>query len=294
MKFKGLQMATLLSVALFGAHSASASSAYMAAGGIFATKYPGNTTTCFVCHTGSPGTFTAYGTQFKAAGGTGGGAGTVAQLTAIDGLDADGDGYTNGQEVNGTSDLNLNTSSPFTVAATASATAVTDTVLTNFVVTGDSYATAQVFTDPYSLATAGSTQIIGNESLTINNAPVDVYHKSSGVDNTMTLYMVDPYGVGTVSPQGTGWTANADGSLHIVALAPGTTSVTGVMVRSIPTTTVTGTTTPITTTGDNENDSDNEGSSSTGVGCVTGQLSTPLIIFLAMLSLVFVVRRKNS
>jgi len=289
MKLKHLTgMGVALNIMLI-ATSANAFSSYLTD---VNTVYGSNYTNCLVCHsTAGGGTdkgVTAYANMYR----------TSHSAATVRNQDADADGYTNGQEASVNADMSNATSSPFTIAAAA--TAITDTVLPNFVVKGDAAATAQAFTDPYSLAIAGSTQIIGNESLTINNAPVDIYHKSSGVDTSMTLYMVDPYGQGTVSPMGTGWTANADGSLHIVALPSGVTSITGVMVRSVPTTATTtttpATTTPITTTGENnnENDSENDGSSSTGVGCVTAELSTPLMMFFAMLSLVFVVRRKNS
>jgi len=75
----------LASVSL-GAMSANASSS---AKGVFDGVYPGNTISCFVCHTGSPGSLTLYGVQYVSNGGTA--AGLAAAINAIDNLDADND-----------------------------------------------------------------------------------------------------------------------------------------------------------------------------------------------------------
>ncbi len=119
--------AAMLGAVSFSATTASASSTYMSTGGIVDQKYPGAnlTNSCNICHTGAPGTMTSYGNQFKnVPGGTGGGAGTVAALTAIDGLDADGDGIPNGTEITnatGTNSLDVITN------VTTGATTTTDT-----------------------------------------------------------------------------------------------------------------------------------------------------------------------
>ncbi|MDQ6988876.1 MAG: hypothetical protein Q9M19_03260 [Mariprofundaceae bacterium] len=111
MEFRKLMAAAaLMAVVSFGASTASASTAYMNDGEIFDQKYPGAhlTNSCLFCHTGTPGAMTSYGDQFKAAGGSGGGNGTLAQLTAIDGKDADGDNIANGTEItNATGTNNL-------------------------------------------------------------------------------------------------------------------------------------------------------------------------------------------
>jgi len=125
--------AAVLSALSIGATAASASTAYMSTGGIVDQKYPGAniTNSCFICHTGTPGAMTSYGNQFKNVGGTGGGLGTVAQLTAIDGLDADGDGISNGTEImnatgTGNTDVIVNPNAP----ADSSGGCVTSSVTT--------------------------------------------------------------------------------------------------------------------------------------------------------------------
>jgi len=252
-------------------------------------------TNCLICHsTAGGGTdtgVTPFANQYR----------ITHSAASIANLDADNDGFTNQQEGSVSSDLNSAASSPFTIAGAAAT--VADTVLPNFVVKGDAAAVSQTFNDPYTLATTGK-EILGGMSLTVNNAPVDVYYKAAGIDATMTLYNVDPYGQGTVSPMTTGWTANADGSLHVVALAAGATQATAVLVRTIPTVT-----TPVVTNGNNnivgennngnENDSENnnEGNNNnnsiTSGGCLASIVS-PFVMFLAMLSLSFVVRRKKD
>ncbi|MDQ6977108.1 MAG: hypothetical protein Q9M75_03245 [Ghiorsea sp.] len=118
-----------------GAAVANASTVYMDVGGIVDQKYPGAniTNSCFICHTGTPGAMTSYGNQFKNVGGTGGGLGTVAQLTAIDGLDADGDGTTTGTEITnatgtGNTDVIVNPNAP--AASSSGGGCVTSSVTT--------------------------------------------------------------------------------------------------------------------------------------------------------------------
>jgi len=276
----GMSLSGLMVVSV----AAQASSVYKT-GGIFDQKYPGNTSSCFVCHNALVSVFTAYGTQFKAVGGVGGGASTVTQLTLIDGQDADSDGFTNGQEVNGKADVNLNTSTPFTVAA-AGATA-SDSALTNVFVRGDAAATEQAFADPYSLA-AASEEIIGNVSLTINTSGVTIFAKAAGIDSTARMYAVDAQGQGTLSPT-TAWTANSDGSITVNAIA--TNPATAVLVRTIPTV-INNVTIPgsINYIGDNDGEGDD---GTTTKGCLVPG-SSPLMIFFALLTLGYLGRRKKS
>ncbi|MDX8382139.1 MAG: hypothetical protein R8M14_08525 [Ghiorsea sp.] len=247
-------------------------------------SYGASYTNCLVCHsTAGGGTdkgVTAFANQYR----------TTHSAATIAALDADNDGFTNKQEGSVSSDLNSSASSPFTIAAAA--VTVADKVLPNFVVKGDAAAVSQMFTDPYGLATAGK-EILGGMSLTVNNAPVDVYYKAAGIDATMTLYNVDTYGQGTVSPPTTGWTVNADGSLRVVALAPGATQATAVLVRTVPTivNNVINSGAGYTTGGDNDGEGD-DGGASKKAGCLTS-IASPLMMFFALLSLGFLVRRKQ-
>ena len=81
-----------------GSVPVSASNAIKAEGGLFDTMYPGNSVTCFVCHDGTPGAFTPYGYQYVSNGGTNA-EGSYMALKLIEGLDADGDGSMNIEEI---------------------------------------------------------------------------------------------------------------------------------------------------------------------------------------------------
>jgi len=104
MEFKKLMTtAAILAAMSFGATTASATTSAKA---VFDAEYgaAGSAVSCFVCHTGTPGSMTAYGNQYKAAGG--GKNGTLGAILAIDGLDADGDGVTNGAEIAAGTEIN--------------------------------------------------------------------------------------------------------------------------------------------------------------------------------------------
>ena len=105
----------MLGAMSLGAHVASASSSAKV---VFDGVYPGNTISCFVCHTGTPGSLTAYGVQYVSAGGIN--SGTTAAINAIDNLDADNDGNTNGSEIAAGTDPsgNANTASTETASVT--------------------------------------------------------------------------------------------------------------------------------------------------------------------------------
>jgi len=95
MKYKYLSTLIALCIGVSsGAYLANASSNSKA---IFDVEYPGNSITCFVCHTGTPGSLTAYGTQYINNGGFS--AGSLAAIQAIDSLDADNDGMSNGAAI---------------------------------------------------------------------------------------------------------------------------------------------------------------------------------------------------
>jgi len=251
------------------------------------TTYGSSYSNCLVCHStaggGADKGVTAFANLYK----------ITHSAANIANLDADNDGFTNKQEGSVSSDLNSAASSPFTITSTAAT--IADTASANFVVKNDAAAVSQVFNDPYGLATTGK-EILGGLSLTVHSGVTDVYYKAAGIDTTMMLYNVDTYGQGSVSPMGTGWTANADGSLHIVALAPGATQATAVLVRTIPT--VANTIASVAGTGgynyggDSDGDG-NDGSSKKTAGCLTS-VSSPLMMFFALLSLGFLVRRKKG
>lgn len=102
----------MLATVSLGAMSANAS---VSAKGVFDGVYPGNTISCFVCHTGSPGSLTLYGVQYVSNGGTA--AGLTAAINAIDNLDADNDTITNGSEIAAGTDPSGNTNTANTEEA---------------------------------------------------------------------------------------------------------------------------------------------------------------------------------
>jgi len=120
-----------------------------------------------------------------------------------------------------------------------------------------------------------------------------------------TCNATDPFGIGT--PMLTGWTVNPDGSLHIAAMSAGATSLTVVMIRNVPTAAA-----PISAPvgggynygdegSDDHGDSDEGGDDNhsnattpTIPACVSGISTTPLLMFLSLLSLTFVVARKKA
>ncbi len=109
---KTLGLSLVLTSLSLGAISAHAS---VSAKSVFDGVYPGNTISCFVCHTGSPGSLTLYGVQYVNAGGIN--SGTASAINAIDNLDADNDGNTNGSEIAAGTDPSGNTNTANTETA---------------------------------------------------------------------------------------------------------------------------------------------------------------------------------
>ena len=112
------------------------STAAMASPGVKTTFdgiYPNNVVSCYVCHTGNPGAFTTYGTQYVNAGGING-AGLSSAMIAIEGLDADGDGATNIQEINAGTDPIVNPNSAIPPADKATAGCLTNNTSIPFLI----------------------------------------------------------------------------------------------------------------------------------------------------------------
>jgi len=103
MKFKQLMSAVAFVGAIsFGATSASATQdAYDIN---LKAVYPNTTVSCFICHTGTPGSMRPYGNAYTAAGGAK--SGTTAAIQTIDTQDADSDSITNGAEILANTDPN--------------------------------------------------------------------------------------------------------------------------------------------------------------------------------------------
>ncbi len=89
MEFKKLMTAAAMIGAMsFGASTASADSTVKA---VFDGIYPSNTNSCYICHTGTPGPLTAYGSAYKNAGGpkvANNAANVTAATDAINAIDA--------------------------------------------------------------------------------------------------------------------------------------------------------------------------------------------------------------
>jgi len=285
MKLKHLTgMGVALNIMLI-ATSANAFSSYLTdVNKVYGSKY----TNCLVCHsTAGGGTdkgVTAYANMYRASH----------SAATVRNQDADADGYTNGQEASVNADMSNTTSSPFTLAKTAESS-----TSTKVVVSGAGIVTEAAITDIYTQAgltlTTGHS-IAGGVSPLINTFPATITFNQA-VNTGDKVYVVD-LATKTNTLVTTGVTFNANGSVTVNGL---TGPLNIVVDRVTPTVSATNTTVPVTTTTsgnendtDNENDSENDGSSSTAVGCVTAEPSTPLLMFLVMISLVFIVRRKNS
>jgi hypothetical protein len=102
----------------------------------FNSQYPGNSFagSCNICHAGVPAT-NPYGAALKGAGGTGS---TIssAQFTAVEGVDSDGDTFTNLQEITAGTFPGDPTDSPEAPAVIDSIVPAVGTLGTEFTITG--------------------------------------------------------------------------------------------------------------------------------------------------------------
>lgn len=250
------------------ATSAQAFTAYLTdVNNTYASSYPD----CLVCHsTAGGGTdkgVTLYANQYRA----------THSAASIKNNDADGDGFTNGQEGALTADMNAKAVNPFTIKQAAITGA--DVALANVVVLGDNAATEAAFVAAdggITVATGGT--IASSIKVTLNNGATLMF-KDGGIDSNAKVYVVNT-GAKTNTPltTTTDWVANADGSIQIKVLPAGSAFPADIVVeRAVSTATA-----PVSTNG-----------TASVTGCVSSSLSTPLMMLLGLLSLGFFVRRKK-
>jgi len=289
MNWKMKKMVICISLVLW-AGVAQASSVYKA--NLIDAQYPNNTASCLVCHTGYPGTMTRYGLLFKAAGGAGGGVSTTVTIGQIDGLDADADGFTNGQEFNGKSDVNLAANTPFTAATGGLA-------LANVYVSGDPQAVEFAITDIYtqaSITLPTGKEVLGGTTATTGVAvdiyatpsavtPVTLLFKAGGVDAAASVYVIDTYAQTNTPLAATDWAITPNGGVQIKLLPNGISTPARIaVVRTTPTVSSV-INSPIggTTLGGGEgNENENEGNGA-GQGCITGHDMMPFALFMLLL-----------
>ncbi|HIP06263.1 MAG TPA: hypothetical protein EYG66_00115 [Mariprofundaceae bacterium] len=187
--------------------------------------------------------------------------------------DSDGDGFNNAQEVSGGStNFNLNTVSPFSLAKAAESS-----TSTKVVVTGAGIVTETLITDIYAQAgitlAAGHT-IAGAVSPTVNTFPATIFFNKA-VNAGDKVYVVD-LAAKTNTLVTTGVVFNANGSVTVNGLA-GPVNI--VVDRATPVVPAAG--------------APRGGEDEEGLECVTGQLSTPLMMFSALIGLGLLMRRKS-
>ena len=190
--------------------------------------------------------------------------------------DSDGDGFNNAQEVSGAStNFNLNTVSPFTLAKAAEGSASTKVV-----VVGGGQVTETPITDIYTQAgitLAPSHSIAGGVSPLVNTFPATIFFNQA-VNAGDKVYVVDL--VAKINtPITTGVTFNANGSVTISGL----TGPVNIVVDRV---------TPIVPAGGGPRGG---GEGNEGLeGCISGSLPTPLLMMLGLLGLGLLSRRKQA
>jgi hypothetical protein len=195
--------------------------------------------------------------------------------------DSDGDGFTNAQEVSGgATDFNVASITPFTKATGGKA-------LANVYVVGDMQAVEVAA--PTSLTIPAGSQLLGNIAVDIYadptlTAPITLTYKAGGAASTSTVYAIDTYSNVATALAAADWTLKRDGSIQINQLPAGAAASTHdiAVVRVIPTAPPAGR-----PRGGGEGAEGPE-------GCVAGQLSMPLMMFLSLFALGFLVRRKKA
>ncbi|OIQ01315.1 MAG: hypothetical protein AUK35_00055 [Zetaproteobacteria bacterium CG2_30_46_52] len=254
---KIMGIAVLLGAITSGATTASAKSEAYA---MLTAQYPNSGASCFVCHTGSPGSMTAFGSQYKSNGGDK--RGTLSTMIALEGLDSDSDGIKNILEFRTATDVNVsNAVSGIKATSTAG----------DVIVSGSSVSAVSLSlvtgTDLYTAAgitLASGQEILGGVSatLTLGTAgPVTISYEDAA-SGTVRVYEVGNATV--ITP-----TVNGSGSL---TFTPASATPTVFVERTTPA--------PVTTTTSN--------------GCMTEAATTPLMILFALLGLGFFARRKNA
>ncbi len=194
--------------------------------------------------------------------------------------DSDGDGFNNAQEVSGAStNFNLNTVSPFTLAKAAEGSASTKVV-----VVGGGQVSETIITDIYtqaSITLATGHSIAGGVSPLVNTTltPTPKIYFNRAVNAGDKVYKVD-FTTSTATLMST-VTFNADGSVTVSGL-PSATNVNIVVDRATPIVPAGG--------GPRGGGEGNEGLE----GCISGSLPTPLLMMLGLLGLGLFFRRKQA
>jgi len=187
--------------------------------------------------------------------------------------DSDGDGFNNAQEVSGGStNFNVNATSPFTLAKTAESSTSTKVVVVRGGQVGET-----AITDIYAQAgitLAAGHSIAGAVSPTVNTFPATIFFNKA-VNAGDKVYVVD-LAAKTNTLVTTGVVFNANGSVTVSGLA-GPVNI--VVDRATPVVPAAG--------------APRGGEDEEGLECVTGQLSTPLMMFGALIGLGLLMRRKS-
>jgi hypothetical protein len=191
--------------------------------------------------------------------------------------DSDNDGFNNAQEVSGAStNFNYASISPFTLAKAAEGSSSTKVV-----VVGGGQVTETPITDIYTQAgitlAAGHT-IAGAVSPTVTTFPATIFFNQA-VNAGDKVYVVD-FTLKTNTLLTTGVVFNANGSVTVSGL---TGPVNIVVDRA----------TPVVPPAAGRPRGGGEGAEGPE-GCVAGQLSMPLMMFLSLFTLGFLVRRKKA
>lgn len=225
---------------------------------------------CLICHaTAGGGTdkgVTLYANQYRA----------THSAASIKANDADGDGFTNGQEGALTADLNSKTVNPFTIKL-ATVTGA-DSALTDVVVLGDNAATQAAFVPADGgITVATGSAIASSIKVTLNNTATLMF-KDGGIDSNAKVYVVNTGAkTNTILTATTEWVANPDGSVQIKALPAGSTFPVDIVVERAASTA----TAPVSTNG-----------TASVTGCVTSFPVPAGLIVMGMLAIGLGIRSK--
>lgn len=157
---------------------------------LFDVMYPGNTASCYVCHstntrTPTP-TPTPYGTMYKENGGTK--VGTMSALHAIEDLDADNDGINNGLEIRLGTDPNVANAAPGIIGTDATNG---DILLSGSNITSVQVTPVQDLYSEFGVSLPAGQQLLGNAQFSYQQSsisPVTVaFTKASGY-GTVKVY----------------------------------------------------------------------------------------------------------
>lgn len=222
----------------------------------------GASVSCNACHNGATNTSTAtlpVAVTYKATR-------DFAQTATAD---SDGDGYSNKQEVNASlvefNDINT---SPFTKATGKNAS------VTNIKALADKKAVETAFTDTTGLTTVGTSVVLGDIKVTLNQVDT-VFYKAGGIDSTAQVYIVDAAGAGTLVATGD-YIAKSDGSITIVNPPSGGFPRDYVIV--VPKATAVAL----------------SGADASVTGCLLGSATTPLAMLIGLLGMGLILRRRQA